>query len=125
MSGGRTPALVGPARQGYVSWVMQVFRLLQSYVYSFYSAKVGLFKRFVVAHQVAGDGKEVDVCSNLAGDEKSMGGMGPFIEDVVLLGDGRIERSVQASVSCIGIDEAKFGSVKLQRRGRGVLSISS
>jgi hypothetical protein len=56
--------------------------------YSFYLAKVGLFEGFVVAHQVAGDGKEADVCLNLAGDEKSIGGMGPFIEDVVLLGDG-------------------------------------
>jgi hypothetical protein len=51
--------------------------------------------------------------------------MGPFIEDVVLFGDGRIERGGPASASCIGIDEANFGSVKLQRRVRGVPSISS
>ena len=42
---------------------------------------------------------------NLAGDEKSTGGIGPLIEGVVLFGDGRTERGGPASVSCIGIDK--------------------
>lgn len=50
-----------------------------------------------MAHQVAGDGNEADVYLNPDGDEKSIGDMGPFIEDVVLFGDGRIERGGLAS----------------------------
>ena len=55
-------------------------------------AEVGLFDNFLVAHQVAGDGEEVDVYLNLAGVEESIGGgMGSSLVDVVPFGDGRIE----------------------------------
>ena len=70
----------------------KAFRLLQSYAYSFYLAKEGLFESFVITHQVAGDGKEANAYLNLAGEEKFMGGMGPFIQDVVPFGDGRVEK---------------------------------
>ena len=52
-----------------------------------------------MAHQVDDNGKDADICLNLAGDEKSMGGMGPFIEDLVLLGGGRIEKGGAKRVS--------------------------
>lgn len=57
----------------------------------FLLAKVGLFENFLVAHQVAGDGEEVDVYLNLAGDEEFVGGIGSSLVDVVPVGDGRIE----------------------------------
>jgi hypothetical protein len=92
-------------------------------------AKVGLFENFLVAHQVAGDGEEVDVYLNLVGDKECVGGMGSSLVDVVPFRDRQIEEGRLGECLLHGaLNEAiltrQFGSVKPQGRVRGVLSIA-
>lgn len=87
---GRGPA--GLIRPGCASWTMQSVPPSCEILCPFFPlAKVGFFENFLVAHQVAGDGEEVDVNLNLTGDEESVGGMGSSLVDAVPFGDGRIE----------------------------------
>jgi hypothetical protein len=107
-----------------------VYRLLvQSYAHSFHLPTWGSSRTFLAAHQVASDGEETDVYLHLTGDEESVGGMGPPLADVVPFGDGWIEEGWLGECLLHGVlDGAIFddaiGSVKLQGRVRGVLSIA-
>jgi hypothetical protein len=52
---------------------------------------MGLFERFVVADDVAGDGEEAEVHLDLAGDEETVRRVRPFFVNVMPLGDRRIK----------------------------------
>jgi hypothetical protein len=87
---GRGPA--GLIRPGCANWMMQSVPSSCAIPCPFFPlAKLELLENFLVAHQVADDGKEVDVYLNLAGDEEFVGGMGSSLADVVPFEDGRIE----------------------------------